>query len=711
MKLRKLLSLLLALVLVLSCVPCMPVAANTADADFYYGRSALATMDNAEVLLYAYDQLVIGMDAVQARITVREGNDTFLSADELSMVLDAYLRDHPEVFWFDLSYGYSATSDGNVKIIIPTYSYTGDTLAQMRATLDQQIAVFTAGIRDTMTDYEKEIYFHEALAGFITYGYPTAGNVNLSHTAYGGLVNGLAVCDGYTKSLQILLHAVGIRSFIAEGYSLDPSGNTVAHAWNYVELDGRFFHVDLTWNDQGDETFHAYLNLCDTCISEDHVVTPTAYPLPVCDDEEHMYFKYLPAYLEEYTVDAVAQLVVDHGMHVALYVDGNPYTFVNWFLSNRAAIAKKIGIKSYSYGYRILGHEVYIYFNVNCDHANMTYVPGIAPDCNNPGLVAHYECKCNKWFTDSEATQELEHHHDLVLPALGHDYSKLIRTPEYLIHTPENCKDAFAYYYACSRCEDSAGNQEATKNLFYLYGNGEHDYALTDGHVLCQFCGKEATVGAAWANNKLYTTLSEAISYTKSGTITMLKDAQPASVTVPAGVTLDINGYSLKTDVLLSFGDVIDSRNGVGCIHSDEFYTSENSQVILRDSAHGHFKLFDCEMNALGEKVSGNTVTFGFCVDFTNPLAYELLATGTADFTLETYLDYGSGDLYAAFDNALVVTYAQKCLQYPHLQTALLLRVTGLDYLQDGTELMLTPYFYTLDGGVTHNGITQCYIK
>jgi hypothetical protein len=287
----------------------------------------------------------------------------------------------------------------------------------------------------------------------------------------------------------------------------------------------------------------------------------------------------------------------------------------------------------------------------------------------------------------------------------------VIRTQDYLIHTPENCQDAFAYYYACSRCSDSAGNNEATKNLFYFYGNGEHDYHLTNGQVLCEFCSKEATVGAAWANNKLYTTLSEAIKYTKSGTITMLKDADISSVTIPAGVTLDINGYSLKTDVLLSFGDVIDSQDGVGCIHSDEFYSSENSQVILRDSANGHYRMFTCTTNALGTKKGADSVTFGFNIVFQNPLAYELLATGTADFEVETLLDYSSGRQYVVFDNQIVVKYAQNCLKYPDLNSALLLRVTGLQYLDDGAELTLSTYFYSLDGTVLFPGQTQSYIK
>ena len=705
------LSFLLVLVLTFSLLPCAPVAAAEVPEDFYYGRSAIAKLPNAASLLYAYDQIAAGMETTQARITVSNGGP--LTPEELSMVLDVYLRDHSEVFWFGNRYGYSTSpSDGNVKFIVPTYSYTGDTLAQMRATFDKQIAIFTADIRDTMTDYQKELHLHEALNQFITYGYPSSGSNLISHTAYGAMVNGLAVCDGYAKAFQTLLHAVGIRSYIINGTSQDPAGKTVGHAWNCVEIDGNFYHVDLTWDDQTNDTYHAYFNVDDATILEDHTIDATAYALPVCDKDEAFYFKYLPVYVDTYTVDSIAELLVDHGMQVALYIKGDKAEFHTWFYANIRAIAKKAGVTGgFSYSCAHLGHETHIAITVKCSHTNMTYVEGIEPDCYNTGMVAHYICKCNKWFADEAATVEFKHHHDLVLPALGHDYSQVIRTQEYLLHTPENCQDAFAYYYACANCGDSAGNHEATKNLFYFFGSGEHDYALTDGKVLCQFCSKEATVGAAWANNKLYASLSEAIKFTKSGTITMLEDTYLSSVTIPAGVTLDINGYSLITDVLLSFGDVIDSRDGVGYVYTDEFSSTENSQAVLWDSENDCFRLFTYEAKALGTKTGDNSVTFGFSIDFRNPDAYTLLSGGHTGFALETVLDYGFGYKNVAFSNEIIVKYAQNCLKYPYLQSAMLLHVTGLQYLPADEMLTVAPYFYALDGDIAYACPMQCYSK
>lgn len=712
LSLRKALSCLLALVLVLSLIPCTQAAATSADEDFYYGRSALAKLDNAESLLYAYDQIAAGIETAAAQISVRNGYKTHVSETEFEMVMDAYLRDHSEIFWFSGRYGYAKSSDGSVKFIVPTYAYTGATLTQMRATFDQQISVFTAGIRDTMTDYEKELYLHEALAGFITYGYLSGDNQTLSHTAYGAMVNGLAVCDGYAKAFQTLLHAVGIRSFIINGTSVNTSGDVAGHAWNCVEIDGNFYHVDLTWDDQNSSTYHAYLNVDDATILEDHTIDPTGYALPVCDKDEAFYFKYLPVYVETYTVESIAQLLIDHGMQVALYIHGDREAFHTWYKANIRAIAKAAGVTGgFSYSCSHLGHETHIAIKVNCNHSQMTYVPGVEPDCVNTGMVAHYACKCNKWFEDADATVEYEHHHDLILPALGHDYSKLIRTPDYLLHTPENCQDAFAYYYACSRCSDSAGNQEATQHLWYFYGNGEHKYALTDGKALCSFCGKEASVGAAWANNKLYSTLSEALKFTTSGTITMLQDANMGSITVPAGVTLDINGHDLVTDVLLSFGDVIDSRDGIGHVYTDEFASAENSQVVLWDHENECFRLFACETKALGTKLHGDAVTFGFSILFQNQDAYRLLAGGRTGFAVETKLDYGIGSKNVAFSREILQKYADNCLKYPQLQSAMLLHVTGLQYLPAGGTLTVTPNFYALDGDIAYAGASQSYSK
>ena len=65
-----------------------------------------------------------------------------------------------------------------------------------------------------------------------------------SHTAYGALILGQGVCDGYAESFKYLLDIIGIENHLIFG-----TVNGQAHAWNLVKIKDQYFHFDLTWND------------------------------------------------------------------------------------------------------------------------------------------------------------------------------------------------------------------------------------------------------------------------------------------------------------------------------------------------------------------------------------------------------------------------------------------------------------------------------
>ncbi|GGA50391.1 transglutaminase domain-containing protein [Paenibacillus physcomitrellae] len=97
-----------------------------------------------------------------------------------------------------------------------------------------------------------------------------------NYTAYSGLVTGEAVCQGYTLLTYKLLEKAGIRSLIAEGTAGDQ-----AHAWNLVNLDGHWYHLDTTWDDPvqaaSDNISYDYYLLSDAEMSKDHSWTKS-YP-------------------------------------------------------------------------------------------------------------------------------------------------------------------------------------------------------------------------------------------------------------------------------------------------------------------------------------------------------------------------------------------------------------------------------------------------
>lgn len=96
-----------------------------------------------------------------------------------------------------------------------------------------------------LSDVEKALLLHDRLAVWTEYSYADllAGTLEETvYTAYGALGQQSAVCQGYAMAYMYLLDRVGIESDYC-------SSDALNHAWNIVYIDGKSYHVDVTWDD------------------------------------------------------------------------------------------------------------------------------------------------------------------------------------------------------------------------------------------------------------------------------------------------------------------------------------------------------------------------------------------------------------------------------------------------------------------------------
>ena len=133
-------------------------------------------------------------------------------------------------------------------------------------------------IDDTMTDFEKEVALHDYLVKNCKYSQDTQQPPGSDiYRAYGALVNKDAVCNGYAEALQLLFRCAGIESEFVIG-----TADGIDHAWNLVQLDGAWYHVDATWNDpmpdQSGVSVHSYFNVTDEIMSQSHEWKKENYP-------------------------------------------------------------------------------------------------------------------------------------------------------------------------------------------------------------------------------------------------------------------------------------------------------------------------------------------------------------------------------------------------------------------------------------------------
>ncbi len=489
-KLQRLSAMLLILIVLLSTVVIAAPAASAAEPSVgsepftdYYCREALKTLPNATALLYAYDQMVAGVEASLDQITVYDGVHP-ISYEELEIAMDAYRRDHAEHFWLGSTFTVSYDST-TVHRVMPTYLLSGDALTTAKIQFEEAIARILADLPSATSEWALELALHDALAARVAYVEGTH-----AHNAYGALVLGEAVCEGYAEALQCLYHRIGIQSLLVLGDSINPSTNAPeGHAWNMVRIEGKYYHVDLTWNDQGSTLYHAYFNLTDTQILEDHAIDPTAYPLPACNDESAQYFAVTGKIVSAYSVDSIATLLKNNGLSTSLYLRTDKASFLSWFQTNVRAIATAAGVSgNFTYGYTALGREILLTIDV-CKHTSLAPVAPTSATCTEDGNIAYYICTCGKWFSDAAATEEIRTQNSVKTPAHGHNWSEQIPDTTHLRAEATDCRAKNTYWYDCANC-----NEISTSAYFAFGENGPHDYetewsADADGHFhSCRYC-------------------------------------------------------------------------------------------------------------------------------------------------------------------------------------------------------------------------------
>ncbi len=119
----------------------------------------------------------------------------------------------------------------------------------VHAAEEKAAEVLSEIITEGMTDIDKIKAIHDYIILNCKYDYDNyiAGTLPFeARLAYGVLVNGSAICQGYSAAFNLLCKMAGIRSIVVTGTAPD---NPDSHAWNGVLIDGGVYFVDATHDD------------------------------------------------------------------------------------------------------------------------------------------------------------------------------------------------------------------------------------------------------------------------------------------------------------------------------------------------------------------------------------------------------------------------------------------------------------------------------
>jgi len=214
----------------------------------------------------------------QLRLSVIAGEDTDIGAYYLTieeaeaLYLDMYYSG--QLPWYaDGSYSYYYTEETGI-----VDEFQGGQLDPMRYDRDLYEQKLAELIAETclpgMTDWQKALSVHEHIALYTVYD-----DSYEKFEGYDSLVYGSAVCSGYSLLYMDVMNRLGIP---CQMIAVPDTGDGEGHGWNLVQLDGQWYHVDVTWDDPTSDIYgrvnHAYFLKTDAEFRvEEEGITPHDY--------------------------------------------------------------------------------------------------------------------------------------------------------------------------------------------------------------------------------------------------------------------------------------------------------------------------------------------------------------------------------------------------------------------------------------------------
>ncbi len=214
-----------------------------------------------------FSQLYKGLSGFESSVELKEG---VISKDDIGAFISMLTSACPYIDYIGSQYTICIDGEGYVTSVEVTYDKTAEEAQAEKEKLDEKVGEILAGIEQGWSDYDKVLYFHDSIILGCTYD----DTADKPYSAYGCLVDGRAVCEGYAKAMQILCTKAGIKCIPVAGKAYD-GGTVQPHLWNKVMIDGEWTNMDLTWDDPvtdagEDYIRYDYFGITDAECAKDH---------------------------------------------------------------------------------------------------------------------------------------------------------------------------------------------------------------------------------------------------------------------------------------------------------------------------------------------------------------------------------------------------------------------------------------------------------
>ena len=209
-----------------------------------------------------------------------------LEPEELYNVFFQLRLDHPEIFWAT-GFRYKYYQDSPNLIFVPEYLFEKNKVKEHQRAMQARVEKLVRPVKDK-SEWEKEKFVHDFICENVRYDKLKKA---YSHEIIGPLGQGVGVCEGIAKAVKVLCDALGLWCMIVICGNNPEKGIKYRHTWNIVKLGGKYYHMDVTFDNSLSHNGirYDYFNLDDKNIFRDH--EPLIAPAPHCTDGDHFYYR------------------------------------------------------------------------------------------------------------------------------------------------------------------------------------------------------------------------------------------------------------------------------------------------------------------------------------------------------------------------------------------------------------------------------------
>ncbi len=228
-----------------------------------------------------YELLYKGVENHSASIDIRSVG---ASVSDLETAFYAMDYENPQFFWLKSGYSYSYYGS-TVYSVTPSYGRTASQAAKLLPKLEAAADEIAQGALEQESLFEAVKYIHDEIVNMTDY---TLTGGEYIRDADGALLNGKALCEGYSKAFSYVCQLIGIEADCIVG-----TANGGSHMWNIVKLDGEWYHMDVTFDDPvgaGSVCEYTYFGLTTAEILKDHVIEGNPCAVPECTATDYNYY-------------------------------------------------------------------------------------------------------------------------------------------------------------------------------------------------------------------------------------------------------------------------------------------------------------------------------------------------------------------------------------------------------------------------------------